>query len=1080
MSESVPPLRRCPHCAAPNPLEAVSCVSCRRPLPLAEPDEPTAVSAPSVSESGQAQLDESVTEAPTALPEAPDSLEGDEEEAPTALAPDSGRTEEDDREAPTEHAPPSGSGTPRPPRGEGPLEVGQKFGRYHIIALLGLGGMGAVYRALDEELGVGVALKIVRPEIAKEPEAARDLEKRFKRELLLARQVTHPNVVRIHDMGEIDGIKYITMPYVDGVELSSILKENEGGLPVEQVVAVARGIMSGLLAAHRAGVVHRDLKPANIMVENDTGQALIMDFGIARSASSGDPAQKPRAELLQSPHTAGLTTAGAIVGTLEYMAPEQFRGEAVDHRADIYAFGLILYDLLSGRRRKGGRRTAIEEVVQRMEKPLPPLREVRADVPAPLERIVTRCIQPDSGARYATSEDLAADLERLDEQGQLRPLPKRFTRTFLATTSAVILAALVGTWQLARSREPAEPPPPMSVLVADFAVETGEAGPESVENEAVFAGTLETAMGTVLEGAPFVNLYSRGTARQLIEKLDPGRPLDVSMARLISAREGIDVIIGGTLERDRSGYALEVEAIDPSDGKVLGTATAEADSPEGILAAVNTTGARLRGTLGDTTPESVRMAAAETVTTTSLEALSAYVRAQELAAGRKDEEALGAFQEAVELDPSFGRAYAGMGVLYFNRRDIADAQVAYDKALKLLDRMSERERYRTLGSYYLGVALNYEKAVETYEALIEQFPADEVAHANLSLSYLYTGDVTRAIEQVREVLKLNPRSTSDRYNLAIQSVYAADFEGALTEGARAVEESPTYEQPYLPVALANVYEGNLDEARATYERVEQLSPFGGSLGRLGQADLMLYRGRYHEALSLLRRSVALDEEAGNTGLLGPLYVALAEAHLALDQTSRAVAAAGKAAGLSEHESVRFPAALVLVKARHDAEAEKIAVAMENTLQSHMTAYAQLIRAAVAVRDGRFGPAVELFRESLKRRDTWLGRFMLGRLYIETERYTEAIGELDACMTRYGEAGDVFFYDFPTVRYLPPLYYYLARAQEALGSADARTNYERFIELRGGADPPDPLAADARKRLAGEATARRRDSLPTAG
>ena len=217
---------------------------------------------------------------------------------------------------------------------------------------------------------------------------------------------------------------------------------------------------------------------------------------------------------------------------------------------------------------------------------------------------------------------------------------------------------------------------------------------------------------------------------------------------------------------------------------------------------------------------------------------------------------------------------------------------------------------------------------------------------------------------------------------------------------------------------------------------------------------------------MLQQSIALDEEAGNSGLLAPQYVALAETHLALGQTARAVAAAQKAAGLSEHESVRFPAALVLVEAGRDAQAEKIAVDMENTLQSHMTAYAQLVRAAIAERDGRFGPAVELFRESLKRRDTWLGRFMLGRLYIETERYTEALGELDACMKRYGEAGDVFFYDFPTVRYLPPLYYYLARAQEALGSAAAKTSYEQFLSLRGNADPPDPLAADAKERLGG--------------
>ncbi len=1043
MSEPAASTLRCPHCDAANPLEAVSCASCKHSFPLADSEQPTAhFPAGRAPESGEAQPDAS--------------------EAPTAFRPTPGRRDEDASEAPTNHLPPSGPGSaPRFVRDEGPLEVGQKFGRYHIIKLLGLGGMGAVYRAWDEELGVAVAVKIVRPEIAKNPDAARDLEKRFKRELLLARQVTHPNVVRIHDMGEIGGIKFITMPYIDGAELSSILKKSERGLPVEEVVTVARGVVSGLVAAHRAGVVHRDLKPANIMVESGTGQAMIMDFGIARSASSGDPAVKPGAKLSQDALAHGLTMAGAIVGTLEYMAPEQFRGEEVDHRADIYAFGLILYDLLAGRRRKGSVRTAFEEAARRMDEPLPPLAEVRADVPAPLERIVARCIQPDPGARYATTEELAADLDRLDELGQLRPLPKRFTRAFLAVAATVILGALVGTWQLARSRVPAEAPPPMSVLVADFDNRTGESGSGGA---GVVTGTLETAMGTALEGASFVNLYSRSSARELIEKLDPGRPLDVSMARLISAREGIKVIVGGTLERNRSGYALKVEAIDPADGKVLGTATAAAPSPERLLVAVNTAAARLRGALGDTTPESARVAAAETVTTSSLEALGAYVRAQELAANRKDQEALEAFREALKLDPNFGRAYAGMGVLYFNGKDVANAQAAFDKALKLLDRMSDREKYRTLGSYYLGVALNYEKAVETYEALVKKYPADEVAHANLSLSYLYTGDVPRAVEQVREVLKLNPRSASDRYNLAIQSVYAGDFEGALAEGGRVIQDQPTYEQPYLPVALATLYKGELDGARATYEQVEKVSPFGASLGRLGQADLMLYRGRYREALPVLQQSVALDEKADNTGLLGPQYVALAETQLALGQKDRAVAAALKATGLSEHESVRFPAALVLVAARRDAEAEKIAVAMENTLQSHMAAYAQLVRAAIAVRDKRLGPAVELFRESLKRRDTWLGRFMLGRLYVDTGRYTEAIGELDACIKRYGEAGDVFFYDFPTARYLPPLYYYLARAQEALGSADAKANYERLLALRGDADPRDALATDAKKRL----------------
>src|SRR5215204_5129564 len=214
-----------------------------------------------------------------------------------------------------------------------PLEPWQPFGsRYHIIRLLGAGGMGAVYQAWDAELGVAVAIKVIRPEAMADQTIAADIERRFKRELLLARQVTHKNVVRIHDIGQIDGIKYITMSYVDGVDLSTAAQA-EGRLPIAKVLQTARSVAAGLAAAHGAGVVHRDLKPANIMLQAD-GTALIMDFGIARStgdkAASAQPKTAPKLSLPLAASRADATMAGVIVGTVEYMAPEQARGEAVD------------------------------------------------------------------------------------------------------------------------------------------------------------------------------------------------------------------------------------------------------------------------------------------------------------------------------------------------------------------------------------------------------------------------------------------------------------------------------------------------------------------------------------------------------------------------------------------------------------------------------------------------------------------------------------------------------------------------------------------------------------------------------
>ena len=328
--------------------------------------------------------------------------------------------------APTERT--GGSTPPRRTPDTGPLTPGQAFGsRYRIMRPLGIGGMGAVYQAWDADLGVAVAIKVIRPEIMADPGAAAEVERRFKRELLLARQVTHKNVVRIHDLGEINGIKYITMSYVDGTELASLLGQ-QGKQAVPAVLRIARSVVSGLVAAHTAGVVHRDLKPANIMIDRD-GEALIMDFGIARS-TGGPPAGSAAsggalpANLQRAASMPDATMQGAVVGTIEYMAPEQARGQTVDQRADIYAFGLILYDALVGQRRAERAASAIAELQKRMEQP--PVKSLVPEVPAALADLVSRCLEPDPAKRYQTTTDLAAELERLDENGE--PIPVKIGR----------------------------------------------------------------------------------------------------------------------------------------------------------------------------------------------------------------------------------------------------------------------------------------------------------------------------------------------------------------------------------------------------------------------------------------------------------------------------------------------------------------------------------------------------------------------------------------------------------------------------------------------------------------------------
>ncbi len=283
------------------------------------------------------------------------------------------------------------------------LAAGQTLGtRYHIIRLLGVGGMGAVYHAWDAELGVAVALKVIRTDASVDVETVAEIERQFKQELLLARQVTHKHVVRIHDLGDIDGVKYITMPYVQGDDLATILKK-QGTLEVARALKYVRQIVDGLVAAHDAGVVHRDLKPANIMIDEED-QALIMDFGIARKSSN--------------------TGRGAtrVVGTLAYMAPEQAQAKPTDQRADVYALGMMCREMLVGRPSTAASgEQALADLMERIKEAPPSLRTIDAATPQPIDAVIARCVQPEAADRFQSSAELAQALAALDEQGHLRP-----------------------------------------------------------------------------------------------------------------------------------------------------------------------------------------------------------------------------------------------------------------------------------------------------------------------------------------------------------------------------------------------------------------------------------------------------------------------------------------------------------------------------------------------------------------------------------------------------------------------------------------------------------------------------------
>ena len=958
----------------------------------------------------------------------------------------------------------AGGGIPSAPRvaghNAGPLEIGASFGtRYRIDQLLGFGGMGAVYKAWDNELDIPVALKVIRPEVARDPALAQQLDRRFKRELLLARQVTHKNVVRIHDMGEIDGIKYITMTYIEGEDLLHILKRDQT-VSVPDALKILRPVVSGLAAAHAAGVVHRDLKPANIMVEPSTGESYIMDFGIARSAT---PTGADVAEELVDAKTKkrmGVTEetqAGAVVGTLQYMAPEQFAGKGIDHRADIYSFGLIFYDLLVGRRRVERTESAFSEFRERVASAPPATRTIDPSIPEPVDRIITRCLQPDPDERYATTADLETDLGRLDDQGHLLPVMRRLTRKMVVGVAALMTVLLAGTWWLASLRGPSEAPEPFSVLVADFDNRTGDP---------LFDGALEQALTIAMEGAAFISAIPPANAHQIAEQIQPGSRVDETMARLISRREGISVILAGEIQQDGSKYSLTVRALDPGlepgEGKPLAVARATAANKDEVLAAVGKIASELRGELGDTTPKADRLAAAETFTAASVEAMEAYARGQDLAVQGEFDAALAAYGEAVAADPAFGRAYAGMGVTYGNLRRETEAEEAYQKAFQHLDRMSERERYRTLGGYYLLVSHNYEKAIENYTTLVDQFPADGGAYSNLGYAYHMVRQFDKAVEAGRRSVELDPSNLIKRINYAIYATYAGDFETAMAESQKVFEQNSGFGYALFTLGRAAAAAGDFDRADEAYSRLAEAGGMGSSLAPMGEADMVLSVGHSADALEILEPAIASSD---NPFQKAAMLVAVAEARLALSQTEAAADTADEALRLSRHDGIQYLAARVLMAAGRAETADEIALELENKLQSQTTSLSALIRGERALDKGQLGTAMREFRLAREEYDFWFVHFLTGRAYFEAEHFPEALDEFEHCVRGKGEITDVFLVDSATLRYFPPALYWLGRSQEALGNKTAADDlYRQFIAMRGDADPADPLAADASERL----------------
>jgi len=946
------------------------------------------------------------------------------------------------------------SPSPRPPvrPGDGPFQPGQQINpRYTILKLLGTGGMGAVYQAFDHELGVAVAIKVIRPSAQSDATAAKELEARFKRELVLARQVTHKYVVRIHDLGEIDGIKYLTMPFVDGETLAHVINRH-GPLPIDRVIRIAQQVAQGLAAAHEKGVVHRDLKPENIMLEKPadepiaiSGDALIMDFGIARSVEQGSTQ----------------TAAGSVIGTLEYMAPEQAQGHKVDQRADQYAFGLIVYDMLLGRQRTADRDNPMAELLARMAASPPAPRTINPAIPESINEIVMRLVDPNPANRYPSTAALVAALDRLAPDGSIRSdvhevivhdAPAR-SKLAIAALLIILVGGAAG-WLLSRGTtigtvQAAHDP--ITVLIGDF---------ENKTSDPVFDGVVEQALSLGIEGASFVNTLPRRDALRSAAAIKPGAKLDEQTARLVALRENVGMVIVGTIEPKGSGYHISMKGVGPgNDGELKYTIEDDADNKAGVLQTVGAMAAKVRVALGDT----VAPAANDAFTAASLEAASAYAQAQQLqAAGRRDE-AIVKYQEAIALDKDFGRAYSGIAAQYESLGRPEEAEKNYQEALARIDRMNDRERYRTRGMYYM-FAHKPDQAATELTTLLKAYPFDTVGLGNLALASFYLRNLPQAMELGRKASSMQPANVTRRQNLALYSMYAGQFEDAIKESNETLKLNPATIKAHVARALSELALGRAQDAMKTYDDLAKVSADGSSFAMAGLADLAAVEGRIADAIAILDKGIAGDEAGKNMSRAAGKRVTRGEMRFAKRDTAGGVRDIRAALDATTDQIVRSSAGLALARMGNK-DAEAIAASLEGRLEADFQAYGKLIRAELALSTGQARAAVDFARAAGKLADTWLGHVILGRAYLELNAFPDAHTEFETAMKRQGEAAAIMMDDVPSYRYLPVVHYYLGRAQEGIKSAGAAQSYKTFLAFVKSDEAASGIVADARSRLA---------------
>ena len=631
--------------------------------------------------------------------------------------------------------------------------IGQTISHYRIVEKLGGGGMGVVYKAEDIKLRRFVALKFLPDGFAPDSQAL----SRFEREAQAASALNHPNICTIYETGEHHGQPFISMEFLDG----ETLKHHISGKPLshEQVLELGIEIANALDGAHAKGIVHRDIKPANIFV-TERGHAKILDFGLAKLVPTGDAANVSAMPTVSESEQ--LTRLGTAIGTVTYMSPEQVRGEELDARTDLFSFGVVLYEMVTGVLPFRGETSGViaEAILNRT--PVAPVR-LNPDLSPKLEELVNKALEKDRKLRYQSAADICADLQRLKRDsgtsrsavaiGQIESKRAATSTPFRwgeAAGAIIVVAGLAAGGWLFFSRKAHALTDKDTIVLGDFTNTTGDA---------VFDGTLRQGLSIQLEQSPFLTLVSDQQIRQTLQMMDqkPDAKLTPDIARELCQRMGSSAVLDGSITQIGTQYLLTLKAVDCVSGESLASTEAQANDKNHVLDALGKSASEIRNKLGESLNTVQKFdTPLEQATTPSLEALQAYSLGRKAAAGSSWAAAVPLFQRAVRLDPNFGMAYARLGTCYSNLGEITLGAGNTRQAYELRDRVSEREKFYIESHYYENATGDLEKARQVLQLWVDTYPRDWQPLPPLFTISGVLGQYERSLAEARESIRLNP------------------------------------------------------------------------------------------------------------------------------------------------------------------------------------------------------------------------------------------------------------------------------------------------------------------------------------